>query len=198
MNRLLLVLQLLSVTLIWPLQARATPQSPEAVVATTTEQVMQVLRNDAVATDKAATVGALEQAVMPHIDLQRISQRLLGDHWLSATIEQQKRFAGQFRTLLVKTYAAVLQQYTNAKIAYLPSQADPDANVATVKSRVTGDSGSPVAIDYRLRQQGGEWKLFDVALNGVSLLANYRGSFGKWVNTMGIDGLTDALAAHNR
>ena len=196
MKKLLWILPVLVTVLAWPWQAYAGPQSAQEVVTTTTDQVMQALRVDG--GNDASALAAIDHFVIPHVDLQKVSQRLLGDHWLSATAEQQRKFVDELRKLLARTYAAVFRQYANAKVAYLPQPADPAARVATVKSEVTGGSGSPVTIDYRLGQRDGEWKLIDVALNGVSLVANYRASFGKWINSLGIDGLTNAMSARNQ
>lgn len=198
MNKLLWIFQILVMVAVWPLQLRAEPQTAQDVVATTTDQVLKTLRDQAGGTDPQTALGAIDHLVMPHVDLPKMSQRLLGEQWTAATIEQKDRFSGELRKLLVKTYAAVFQQYANAKVAYLPGKSDPSKSIAVVKSQVTNESSSPVSIDYQLRQQNGEWKLIDVAVGGVSLVANYRASFGKMISSMGIDGLTTALSAHNQ
>ena len=198
MSKLLWILQIVVMVALWPLQARAEPQTAQDVVVSTTDQVLKTLRDESGGKDTQTTLGAIDHLVIPHIDLAKMSQRLLGKQWLSATAEQKDRFSGELRKLLVKTYASVFLQYANAKIAYLPGLTDPSGNIAIVKSRVTNESASPVNIDYQLRQQNGEWKLIDVAVGGVSLVANYRASFGKLVGSKGIDGLTTALSAHNQ
>ena len=198
MSKLLWILQIVVMVALWPLQARAESQTAQDLVVSTTDQVLKTLRDESGGNDPQATLGAIDRLIMPHVDLAKMSQRLLGEQWLNASAEQQDRFNGELRKLLVKTYAAVFQQYANAKIAYLPGLTNPAGNIAIVKSRVTNESASPVSIDYQLGQQNGEWKLTDVAVGGVSLVANYRASFGKLVGAKGIDGLTTALSAHNQ
>lgn len=198
MNKLLWIVRLLLAVAIFPVAAQATPQSPEDVVASTTDQVLQVLREAESRENTQSAYSAIDQLIVPHVDFQRMSQWLLGEHWGSATVEQKQSFIIEFRKLLVKTYATTLQQYIKEKITYLSDEVKALANVATVKSQVTNNTGSPVSIDYRLHQEDGEWKVVDVSIDGVSLVANYHVLFDQEISTMGINGLIGALAAHNR
>ncbi len=197
MKKLLWILRLVAaVGLCAP--AYAESQTPEKVVASTTDQVLHVLRGQEIEKSPQAAYDMIDHLIVPHVDFQQISQRLLGDHWRSATAEQKENFINEFRKLLVKTFATTLQQYAADKIAYFSGQAKQQADIATVKSQVIKDTGTPVSIDYRLHQQNGEWKVFDVVVDGVSLITNYRAMFDQQIAALGIDGLISALSAHNQ
>ncbi|HTT08020.1 MAG TPA: ABC transporter substrate-binding protein [Gammaproteobacteria bacterium] len=198
MKKLLWVIQLFAVVAVCPVAVQAASLTPENVVVSTTDQVLQVLRGADAGENPQSAYDTIDHLIVPHIDFQQMSQKLLGEHWSSATAEQKENFVTEFRKLLVKTYATTLQQYAKEKIAYLSEQVKQYANVATVRSQVIKDAGSPVSIDYRLHQQNGEWKVFDVAVDGVSLVANYRVMFDQEISTLGIDGLISTLSAHNQ
>jgi phospholipid transport system substrate-binding protein len=198
MKKLLSIFQLFLVFAICPIAVQATSQTPESVVVSTTDQVVQALRDAETGKNALSAYDVIDRLVVPHIDLRRMSQWLLGDHWSSATAEQKESFTKEFRKLLVRTYATTFQQYVKEKITYLAGEVKALANVATVKSQVLKDAGAPVSIDYRLHQEDGEWKVVDVSIDGVSLVTNYRVLVNEEITAVGIDGLIGALAAHNR
>jgi len=198
MKKLFWIIQLFAVVASYPAAAQAALQTPENVVVSTNDQVLQVLREAEAGKNPQSAYDMIDHLIVPHVDFKQMSQWLLGEHWSSATAGQKESFTNEFRKLLVKTYATTFQQYAKEKIAYLSGQAPEHANVATVKSQVIKDSGTPVSIDYRLHQQDGEWKVFDVVVDGVSLVKNYRVMFDQEIANTGLDGLISALSAHNQ
>jgi phospholipid transport system substrate-binding protein len=120
-------------------------------------------------------------------------------NWRSATPEQQKELASEFKTLLVRTYSSALVNYKEHQIDYKPLRAKPEDSEVTVKSDVKpSGSTQPVTIDYELEKTDNGWKIYDVKVDGVSLVTTYRDTFATEVRERGIDGLIKSLAAKNR
>ena len=123
----------------------------------------------------------------------------MGRNWRSATPEQQKQLAGEFKTLLVRTYSTALTNYRDQQINYKPLRAKPEDTEVTVKSDVSqSGSSQPVSIDYEMEKTPNGWKVYDVKVDGVSLVTTYRDTFATEVREKGIDGLIKSLAAKNR
>jgi phospholipid transport system substrate-binding protein len=182
--------------------AGATAAEPPAqsLVRTTAENFLERMRTDAAenAADPQHIITSAEALVLPHFDFELMSQRALGRYWRDFSAEQRARFVAEFRTLMLRTYANTLNDYRDAKIAFLPSrQLAPEAmRVRTEVARPSG--GAPVQIDYEVRQQAAGWKICDVALNGVSLIISYRAGFAKDIGTLGVEGVIAQLAERNQ
>jgi phospholipid transport system substrate-binding protein len=139
----------------------------------------------------------VDRLVLPHFDFERMSRRVLGKRWKAATHEQRTRFESAFRTLLVRTYATVLNEYRGQTLTYLdpvPRKKDNEI-VIPVQIELTGSQTARVA--YAMHGSGMDWKVFDVAVDGVSLVTNYRSSFRSEIARHGIDGLIARLEAKN-
>jgi len=181
-----------------PLQAWAIAQTADQVVSSTTDEVLKALRQDGVKDDEQKVYAIVEQLILPHFDFQKMSQWVLGKYWRQASDSERQQFSEQFQKLLVRTYSTAFQQYTNEKIVYLPTRDAPDADRVMVKCQVVREGGPPIAIDYRLHQQKGEWKVFDVMIDGISLVTNYRTTFAQQIRDKGIDGLIATLVERNQ
>ena len=135
--------------------------------------------------------------VLPHFDFERMSRQVLRKRWKTATPEQRQRFVSAFRTLLVRTYAMVLNEYRGQTLTWLdpvPRKKD-DEIVVPVEIELTGSQ--TVRIAYAMHVSGSDWKVFDVAVDGVSLVTNYRSSFRSEIARHGIEGLIARLEAKN-
>jgi phospholipid transport system substrate-binding protein len=141
--------------------------------------------------------GLIRSDVLPHMDFRAMSQSVLGKHWRSASKGEQSSFANEFSQLLVRTYGTALLNYSGQSIDYKPAQLSSGGKVAVVRTRVPNAGGSPVAIDYRLRNQGSSWKVVDLKVGGVSLVSNYRTSFSNEVGQIGVSGLIKKLKEKN-
>jgi phospholipid transport system substrate-binding protein len=104
----------------------------------------------------------------------------------------------EFRTLLVRTYSVALTNYRNQTIDYKPMRAQPADTEVTVRTVVNQPRGDPVTIDYSMEKLADGWKVFDVAVQGVSLVTNYREEFAGRVKDAGVDGLLKSLADKNQ
>ncbi len=147
--------------------------------------------------DSSKIYALVETRVVPHFDFYVMSRSALGRHWRKATESQKQQLAGEFQELLVRTYALAILNYSGQEVEYLPYRGDPDAQRIVVNTRVQTD-GPPVPINYRLYQKQDSWKIYDVIIDGMSLVTNYRSSFSAEVRRGGIDGLIATLAARNR
>lgn len=147
--------------------------------------------------DSSKIYALVQAGVVPHFDFYVMSRSALGRHWRKASDSQRQRLAREFQELLVRTYALALLNYSGQQIEYLPFKGDFDAQRIVVNTRVqTG--GPPVPINYRLYQKQNGWKIYDVIIDGVSLVTNYRSSFNAEVGRNGINGLIGTLAERNR
>jgi phospholipid transport system substrate-binding protein len=136
-----------------------------------------------------------EEKVLPHFDFVRMSQWVLGLNWRKATPEQRGRFVAQFRDLLVRTYSTALLNYTDQQIIYRPLTLQPaDADVL-VKTEVKQSGGAPnIPINYSFyKNKDGAWKVYDVTIDGVSLVTNYRSVYASKVKDQGMDGLLASM-----
>lgn len=173
-------------------------QGAQDVVMSTTDQVLKALRDEGVRQDRQRVFALIEQVVLPHFDFAKMSQWVLGRHWKGASAEEQGRFVEEFRKLLVRTYSTALMEYTNEQVVFLPFHAEEGSDTVTVKTQVNRESGPAVPIDYRLYLKEGEWKVFDVAVDGISLVTNYRNTFNEEINAKGLTGLIDNLTVRNQ
>ena len=129
--------------------------------------------------------GLVENILLPHFDFETMARWVLGKYWRQADPAQQQQFTQEFRTLLVQTYAKALLEYSNEVIRFLPVQAA-QADDVSIRSEVQPKSGPAIPINYSMHVRGGEWKVYDVVIDGVSLITNYRNSLGGQVRTEGI------------
>ena len=169
-------------------------QSPDALVKSTVDEVLAVMRQNK---DPKTLVGLAEQKVLPHFDFARMTQLAVGRQWKEASPAQQKALEEGFRSLLVNTYSAAISNGVTPadKVEVKPAQGSgDDVMVKTVVRR----SGKPaVPVDYRLAKKGDGWKVYDVIVENVSLVQTYRGTFSAEIARSGIDGLIKVLEEKN-
>jgi phospholipid transport system substrate-binding protein len=122
----------------------------------------------------------------------------MGANWRKATPEQQRALVAEFRTLLVRTYSTALSAYRNQVIEVKPLRAKPDDSEVVVRSEVKQSGTEPVTLDYSMQKTAHGWKVYDVAVGGVSLVTTYRDAFANEVRNAGVDGLIKSLAEKNR
>ncbi|GHT80537.1 hypothetical protein FACS1894116_14220 [Betaproteobacteria bacterium] len=173
---------------------------PDEMVKSVTNDVLGIVRSDEAikAGDTVKVIALVDQKVLPHFDFNHMTALAVGRDWRSATPEQQKRLVEAFRTLLVRTYSNSLTQYRDQTIDFKPLRADPADVVVKVQTSVRQSGAQPIAIDYSLEKTDQGWKVFDVVVSGVSLVTNYRGSFGDEIRVGGIDGLIKSLDTKNK
>ena len=177
--------------------AGAAEMSPDALVKSTADEVLQIIRTTK---DKALLRRAAEQKVLPHFDFRAMTQLAVGQHWRQATPEQQKALEEAFRTLLVNTYTASLNiANTTGKeqVEVKPVDIKPGATDVVVRTVVKTANRPATPVDYRMQKGPNGWKVYDVIVENLSLVTNYRSSFASEISRSGIEGLVKALQAKN-
>lgn len=172
---------------------------PDVLVKNTADEVLAIIRQDKdlQAGNQRKVVELAEQKVLPHFDFTRMTQLTVGKYWRQATPEQQQALIKQFRTLLVRTYSSSLKAYRNQTIETKPLRMNAGDTDVTVKSQVNQPGGQPIPIDYAMEKTPEGWKVYDIIVDGVSLVTNYRTSFVNEIRQNGVDGLVKRLAARN-
>ena len=172
--------------------------SPEQLVHQTTNQILKTIKahREEYAKDHDKLYQLAEEKVLPYFDFVRMSQWVLGRNWRTASEQQRTRFVTLFRDLLVRTYSTALLQYTDQKIIYLPVNAAPGATQMLVRTEVQQSSGAPdIPIYYSFyKNRNGDWKVYDVSIDGVSLVTNYRSVYAEKIRREGMDALLDSLS----
>lgn len=177
----------------------AAPSAQELVQQTSERMITAIKAERDVINENPARLYALvDEIILPHFDFERMSSWVLGKHWRGATPEQKTQFTQEFRTLLVRTYATAMGEYSDQKIAYLPVQAASDATDVTVRTEIEQPGGPSIPISYNLFLNDGNWKVQDVVIDNTSLVANYRSSFSSEIKRDGLDALISKLAARNQ
>jgi phospholipid transport system substrate-binding protein len=191
---------LLTVCASLPPFAVAGDSSPVDVVRETTSRIQTAIRENKadIDRDEGRLYSLISDIVLPHFDFRRMSMWTLGHYWRSATSEQRKRFVAEFRQLLVHTYGHTLIDYRDAKIRYRPVLAAPNAQRVYVRCEVEQADGNPVQLAYAMYRTADGWKIYDVMVEGISLVTNYRSSFAAIIQQQGMDGLIRRLAEKNR
>ena len=172
--------------------------SPQELVRDTSSRMLVALRDEqeAIAADPDRLYELVAEIVLPYFDFQRMSQWVLGHNWRIATTEQRERFVEQFRVLLVRTYGSALSEYADEKIIYLPFVEPGDAKTVTVRTEIE-HVGAPIPISYSMYRSADGWKVYDVAISGVSLVTNYRSTYGSIIRKEGMDSLIRQMAERN-
>lgn len=145
------------------------------------------------ARDPALLHRLTDDILAPHVDFRRMCQWVLDRHWLTATEAQRTAFQAEFRQLLVRTYASALLQTDRDHVVFLPGRQLDDGRVV-VRTRVTFFSGSTVSIEFPFARRDNGWLAYDLVIDGVSLVANYRSSFASQLRRHDLDQLIARMA----
>jgi len=177
-----------------------TVMAPDVLAKSVTDEVIMILRSDRSinGSNPDKLLGLIETKVLPHFNFTRMTQLAVGKNWRRANPQQQGALVEQFRVLLVRTYATAFTSYRDQTIVYRPLRMRPEDDDVVIKSQVVQPGGPPVAVDYSMEKTSKGWKVYDVAIEGVSLVQNYRSSFNGEIQRGGIDGLIQALDSKNR
>ena len=179
-------------------QEKLTP--PDVLVKQVTLEVVDLIAKDKEIRggNRAKLIGLINDKVIPHFNFTSMSALAMGQSWNKATPDQKKRVTDEFKTLLVRTYASALASYSDQKFDFRPLRSKPSDTDVTVNVRVLQPGTQPVPIDYSMEKTPSGWKVYDVMVGGVSLVANYRTEFNNMVRESGVDGLIKNLSAKNR
>ena len=177
----------------------AAQESPDQLVKRTTDEILTIIKTDkdVASGNQAKVVELAEQKVLPHFDFERMTRLAVGRNWAQATDAQKQALTKEFRTLLVRTYSSSLSQYRNQTIDVKPTKIAAADKEATVRTAVIQQGGPPIPIDYAMEKTDTGWKVYDVIIDGASLVTTYRGTFNDQIQKGGIDGLVKTLQDRN-
>jgi phospholipid transport system substrate-binding protein len=174
--------------------------APDVLARSVTDEVLAIVRadKDLQAGHPQKLAQLVETKVLPHFNFTRMTQLAVGRNWRQASPEQQKVLTDEFRTLLVRTYTTAFTGYKNQTIEYRPLRMAPTDTDVLVRSVVKQPTGQPISVDYSMEKQGAAWKVYDVKIEGISLVENYRNTFNAEIGRTGVDGLIKVLADKNK
>jgi len=173
--------------------AQATPLAPDDTVKQATEEMRDLIRanHQAYSSDKASFYSVVDEKLVPHFDVRYIAQLVLGKNWRTANEDQRTRFANAFKNSLIRSYAdALLENYDSVEAEFQPLRLAADANDATVRAKLIRKNAPPVNLAFAMRPgSNGEWKIYDVIIENLSLVTNFRSQFNAEIKKSGLDGL---------
>jgi phospholipid transport system substrate-binding protein len=181
-------------------QAQTVGMAPDVLVKSVTNEVLQIIRSDKEiqAGNNKKAIELIEAKVLPHFNFAHMTQLAVGKNWKGANTAQKKQLADEFHTLLVRTYAKALTEYRNQTVDFRPFKMNASDAEVKVGTQVAQKGGKPIGLDYYLEKLPAGWKIFDIEVDGVSLVTNYRGSFATEVSRGGIAGLITSLQNKNK
>jgi len=178
--------------------AEAKAQAPDEVVRNAVGRVRDLIRDNAerYETDKEAFYEMIDREIIPHFDMPYIARLVLGRHARQADSDQRRRFARAFKRTLTRTYAdAMLQYNSSVEAEFLPLRMPEDAERATVETRLKVEGGEPIPISFVMHKVDGEWLIYDISVEGISLVTNFRAQFNQRIREDGLDALIEKLEA---
>lgn len=174
-------------------------ESPDALVKKNTTEILAAIKadKDLAAGNQKKIEKLAEEKILPLFNFVRMTQLAVGRNWKDASDAQKKSLIDEFRTLLVRTYSTSLTQFRNQTIDVKPTKMVAADTEVVVKTQIVQPGGQPIPIDYSMEKSGDSWKVYDVLIDGVSLVTNYRSSFNTEIQKSGIDGLIKSLSDRN-
>lgn len=189
----------LLLVLLFPVMAFAQDSEPEALVKKITEEVLAAVKSDKdlAAGNRQKAVKLAEEKILPYVDFEEATRLAVGRGWKEAKPEQRKQLVQEFRNMLVRTYSNAIGAYEGQTMKVLPSRVKPGENEATVRNQFARPGAKPVLVDYSMRKTDSGWKIYDIVVEGVSLVLTYRSEFDAVVKQDGVDGLIKRLGQKN-
>jgi phospholipid transport system substrate-binding protein len=174
--------------------------APDALAKSVTEEVLAIIRadKDIQAGNQKKVLELVETKIVPHFNFAGMTRIALGKNWSQANAEQRKALTNEFRALLIRTYTTAFTQYKNQTVEYRALRLAPSDNDVVVKSFIKQPSGQPIAVDYNMEKTDAGWKVYNLKIEGISLVENYRNTFNTEIQKSGIDGLIKTLADRNK
>lgn len=174
--------------------------NPEQLIKDTTDQVLGAIKSNSESyqDDPSGLYKLVNEVVLPHFDFSRMTDMALGRYREKVSAEQRPAIEYEFRALLVRTYGGALLEYNEQEIVFLPMEGSIEDGEVTVRSEIEQPGGFPIPIDYSMRFGDGGWKVYDISVDEVSLVTNYRSSFARAIKKTGVDGLIKTLQQRNK
>jgi phospholipid transport system substrate-binding protein len=186
------ILLLLTVAIFTSSVAFATPTDD---LRKTVDEVVRIVADKQMKKNVVKRRQALKKAISTIFDYSEMAKRSMGKYWNARTAAEKKHFTDIFATLLENSYASKIESYNNEKIIYIRETVDGD--YSEIKSKVVTAARDEFTLDYRLFKKDGKWMVYDVVIEGVSLVSNYRSQFNKIITANGYDKLVKKLQSKN-
>lgn len=172
---------------------------PEQLIKDTTSQVLDAIKANLASyqDDPSSLYRLVEEVVSPHFDFPRMTDMALGRYLGEVSVDQRPTIEYEFRSLLVRTYGGALLEYNQQEIIYLPMEGAIEDGKVKVRSEIEQPGGFPIPIDYSMHLGDDGWKVYDISVDEVSLVTNYRSSFARAIKKTGVDGLIRTLQERN-
>jgi phospholipid transport system substrate-binding protein len=189
----------LALSLFFAANLGAQELGPEDLVKKVTADVLDSIKSDKQLQggDRKKALALAEQKILPHVDFRQAAQLATGKAWQSATPEQQEKIVNEFRSMLVRIYSNAIDVYRGQTMKVMPVRLAPGAAEVTVRNQYMRQGQTPVPVEYAMRKGPDGWKIYDISVEGVSLVLTYRSEFENITRTSGIDGLIKRLAERN-
>jgi len=180
--------------------AVAAETGPEELIRLTTDELLSEIKSNSALyqQDSARLYSLVGEVVLPHFDLDRMIDLALGRYKSKLSADQRPRIVEEFQTLLVRTYSKALLDYNDQEIIYLPTEGSLESGDVTVRTEIEQKGGFPIPLNYSLKLTGQGWKVYDISVDDISLVTNYRSSFSRQIRKNGVDGLINTLREHNQ
>jgi len=177
----------------------ADSRTPEQIIEQTSSEVLTIVNQqaDRIRNEAGYVNTVIDELILPIVDLQAMGKLILGKHWKTATSEQQQRFIHEFKSMLVRTYAKSIADYGHAKVTVMEGVKQKSAKFHMVQTELDLGSGAPMKVTYVFRQKDAAWLVFDLAVDGLSLVKNFRSSFVQEINETSLDALIERIANTN-
>ena len=162
-------------------QAIGAQSSPVPMLENSASQILEALKQNKVSlkTNHQIIYQAIEHYLLPNVDVNGMSRSVLGrEAWNKASAVERKEFTQVFTQLVIRTYASPLAEYSGETVKFLPLRASPDARFIRVNSIISRPNGQNIPLSYNLISKNGQWKIYDLNVEGVSLLQSFRSQFG--------------------
>jgi phospholipid transport system substrate-binding protein len=174
-------------------------EQPVALLERTSNQVIKILRDDRelLESEPGRVYEIIDDYILPHIDDVTMAKLAMGKNWKKASKQQKRAFVVEFRDMLVRTYSKSLIEFNDQSINFFPVKMNADTKRVSVKASVLQPGGPSIPLSYRMRIKNNAWKVYDIKIDGVSLVTSYRGTFTQEVRKRGIDGLIDYMREKN-
>jgi len=201
MKKLMLSRYLLPMLVVFYLQPGVAGDSePEKLVKQTADEVLDIIKvkQDEFKQDPSKLYTLVDEKVLAHFDFERMTDLALGRYKRQVKGVQKPKLVEEFRHLLVRTYGKALLEYNDQTIAYLPMRGLLSRGEVTVRTEIEQKGGFPIPLNYELYKDDKGWKVYDISVDNISLVTNYRSTFARKIKADGIDGLIKSLEDRNK
>ena len=177
----------------------AEEKTPEQIVEETATEVLRVVNEEAqrIKNEPGYVNELIDEMILPIIDLQSMRKLILGKHWKTASEGQRAKFIEEFKSMLIRTYAKSIADYGHAKVSVKAPKNKKQGKYYTVNTELDLGSGVPLNVAYVFRRSSDTWKVFDLSVDGLSLIKNFRTSFSQEISETSLDALIERLANTN-